>query len=129
MIIGIGVDVVEIERFEGWKGTSMLERFFHPDELLYINKVDINKSKKVFLERVAVRFAAKEAFGKALGTGLKGITLKNICVVNEKNGQPVLKLYGDALQAFIKTGADTIHLSLSHDGGIGTAFAVLEKTK
>ena len=62
----------------------------------------INEKEAWALSLSAVRFAAKEAFGKALGTGLAGIELKDIAVVNDKTGWPFLKLSGTALQALKK---------------------------
>ena len=75
---------------------------------------------------LAVRFSAKEAFGKALGTGLAGIELKDIAVVNDKTGRPFLKLSGTALQALKEKGGTAIHLSLSHEKTTAAAVVIIE---
>lgn len=122
MILGIGIDVVHVSRLSRWMGQpDLLKRFFHPDELEAIK----NKGSSAVLS-LAARFAAKEAFGKALGTGIFCITLKNIQVTNNHNGKPFMTLYGDALEAFKKTGASQIHLSLTHESDNAIAMVVIE---
>jgi holo-[acyl-carrier protein] synthase len=122
MITGIGVDVVHVHRMKRWRKTPGLpERFFHPEELAE----SLSKGKGAELS-LAARFAAKEAFGKALGTGLSGITLKDILVVNSHNGRPELKLFGSALAALKKTGVLRVHVSLTHERDNALAFVVLE---
>jgi holo-[acyl-carrier protein] synthase len=122
MIAGIGVDVVHGKRMERWRKTrGLLERYFHPGELADAlsrgNGTDLS---------LAARFAAKEAFGKALGTGLAGIVLKDIKVKNRYNGQPEIEVSGTALTALKKSGAVRIHLSLTHDQDNAKAMVVLE---
>ncbi len=122
MIIGIGVDVVHVKRFERWvDNPSLLKRYFHPEEL----QTALSRKSGACLS-LAARFAAKEAFGKALGTGLKGITLKDIMVVNKHNGQPVIVLFETALQALGQSGATRIHISLTHEKDNAIAMIVLE---
>ena len=122
MIIGIGVDVVHVNRMEHWrKVPGLLERYFHPEEL----NAALSRGKGISLS-LAARFAAKEAFGKALGTGLEGIVLKDIMVKNRHNGQPEIVVSGTALAALNKTGAGNIHLSLTHDNDNAVAMVVLE---
>ena len=122
MICGIGVDIVHVRRMEKWrKNPGLPERFFHPDELA----AAISRGTSAELS-MAVRFAAKEAFGKALGTGLKGIVLKDILVINHHNGQPGIVVFGTAKEAFEKSGANKIHLSLTHERDNAVAMVVLE---
>ncbi|MDR1127799.1 MAG: holo-ACP synthase [Treponema sp.] len=122
MIAGIGVDIVHVRRLERWRNIpGLLERYFHPDELLSV----MNKGPGAALS-LAGRFAAKEAFGKALGTGLKGIVLKDIVVVNRHNGSPVIELFGTARRALEKSGAGRIHISLTHEQDNAVAMVVLE---
>ena len=122
MITGIGVDVVHVNRMERWiKIPGLLERFFHPDEL------SASRSRGKGMEvSLAARFAAKEAFGKALGTGLAGIVLKEIVVKNRHNGRPEIVVSGTALAALKKSGADYIHVSLTHERDNAVAMVVLE---
>ncbi len=95
MIKGIGVDMVYVHRMKKWREISgILERFFHGEEL----SAALEKGNGADFS-LAVRFAAKEAFGKALGTGLRGIVLKDIMIKNKDNGQPELKVSGTALSA------------------------------
>ena len=122
MIVGIGIDVVQISRLEKWTGNpEMLERFFDPRELSIIRE-----RGKAMLSSLAARFAAKEAFGKALGTGLEGIALTDIMVLNRADERPSLYLEGSALKAMKAAGAGQAHISLSHDGGIAIASVILE---
>jgi holo-[acyl-carrier protein] synthase len=75
---------------------------------------------------LAARFAAKEAFGKALGTGFEGIVLKDILLRSGPCGQPEIKVFGTALAAFKKSKAGRIHVSLSHEKDIAAAVLILE---
>jgi holo-[acyl-carrier protein] synthase len=122
MIVGIGVDVVHVLRIQRWLDIPGLpERYFHPDEL----SSAMAKGSGAELS-LAARFAAKEAFGKALGTGLTGIVLKDIMVVNRHNGRPEIEVFGTALAALRKSGADRIHVSLTHERDNAIAMIVLE---
>ena len=122
MILGIGIDAVTIKRIEHWlKVQGLPERFFHPQEL------QDSMRKGVFTAcALAARFAAKEAYGKALGTGLAGITLKNIAVSVNAQEKPSLVLFGDALSPFRKLNGASIHLSLTHEKDIAIACVILE---
>ncbi|WP_461247337.1 holo-ACP synthase, partial [Treponema sp. R6D11] len=82
--------------------------------------------KKSAAQTLAARFAAKEAFGKALGTGLAGIELKDIIVINNDKGKPDIKLTGTAENEFEKSGANKVHLSLTHERENAIAMIVLE---
>ena len=122
MITGIGVDVVHVNRMEHWrKIPGLLERYFHPEEL----SAALSRGNGISLS-LAARFAAKEALGKALGTGLEGIVLKDIMVKNRHNGQPEIIVSGTALNALKKSGAEKIHLSLTHEHDNAIAMVVLE---
>ena len=122
MIKGIGVDFVNIKRMERWCGNSrLLERFFCREELLHVSAMP-----KTMGQALAARFAAKEAFGKALGTGLAGFEMKNIMIKNDTNGAPHLQVTGSAQMALEKSGADKVHISLSHEQDYAIAMIVLE---
>ena len=122
MITGIGIDIVQIKRMERWLADArLLQRFFHPDEIAFAMAEGKSAS-----QALAARFAAKEAFGKALGTGLANLKLAEITVMKENNGKPVLKLYGTARTALEKTGAGKVHISLSHERENALAMVVLE---
>jgi holo-[acyl-carrier protein] synthase len=122
VIAGIGIDVVHVRRLERWKDRpGLLERYFHPEEL----EASLERGSGAALS-LAARFAAKEAFGKALGTGLAGITLKDIKVVNRHNGKPEIEVSGSAQRAFERSGAARIHVSLTHESDNAIAIVVLE---
>jgi holo-[acyl-carrier protein] synthase len=104
-----------------WRETpGLLERFFHPRE------ISAALSKPAADQSLASRFAAKEAFGKALGTGFEGIVLKDIMVINRHNGRPEIEVVGTALSALEKNGANRIHVSLTHEHDNAVAMVVLE---
>ncbi len=122
MIFGIGTDIVEVRRFERWLNTpGMVERFFHPDE---IPSAGCTAAR---CQRLAVRFAAKEALSKAIGTGISGFDLRDVCVQHDKNGKPELRLYGSAAALTEKRcGRCKAHVSLSHEKEYALAFVVIE---
>ena len=122
MIKGIGIDAVQITRMEKWAGNQfLLERFFDQRE------IEIIKERgKGMIRTLASHFAAKEAFAKALGTGLAGIALRDIMILNHGDERPTLYLEGTALKAMKAAGAKKSHVSLTHDGGMALAFVVLE---
>jgi holo-[acyl-carrier protein] synthase len=124
MIIGIGIDTVEIARFKRFldEGNhALLDRLFAPGELEYC------LNKKESASCLAARFAAKEAFVKAMGTGLRyGLCWTEIEVKNDHLGKPFLKLSKRTEQLFSEKGNAAIHLSISHDGGQSVAMVVLE---
>ena len=124
MINGIGVDIVEVKRMERWLGnTKLLERYFHTDELTLAST-----RKNTAAQTLAARFAAKEAFTKALGTGFEKINLKDIMVYNRENGKPEIKLFASAKRALEKSGSCKVHISLTHEKENAIAMIVLEET-
>lgn len=123
MIKGTGIDIVHIKRMERWlTNNSLLKRFFHPDEIVYVQSLGKNAAASL-----AARFAAKEAFGKALGTGLTNLNLNEIMVFNKENGKPEIKLFGSAYSAFEKSGSNRAHVSLTHEKDNAVAVVILEE--
>ena len=124
MILGTGVDIAEISRFERFvreNNAALLERLFTLRERQYCS------ARRLAAQHYALRFAAKEAFLKALGTGLRnGINWLDMEVVNDDLGKPVLELSGQAAAHFVAAGGDRCHLSLSHDAGCAVAMVILE---
>tara|TARA_B100000029_G_scaffold262720_1_gene258852 strand:+ start:304 stop:696 length:393 start_codon:yes stop_codon:yes gene_type:complete len=115
-IFGIGTDIVNIKRMDKSlkkHGKSFKNRIFSNSEIKYC------ENKKNPSSFYAKRFAAKEAFSKALGTGIKGnIIFKNIEIRNNKNGKPSIKLNGYVdhyLKKRVRNKKYSIHLSLSDD--------------
>jgi holo-[acyl-carrier protein] synthase len=122
MITGVGIDMVRVDRMEKWLiNLKLLQRYFHHDEL----EIIFSRGKTA-AQSLAARFAAKEAFGKALGTGLANIALKDIMVLNS-DGRPEIKLCGTAQKALEKSGADRMHISLTHERENAVAMVVLEE--
>jgi holo-[acyl-carrier protein] synthase len=114
--------MVQIPRLERWHVVpGLLERYFHPQEL----EASLSKGDGR-AESLAARFAAKEAFGKALGMGLAGIALKDIIIINNRNGRPEIRVINTALGALEKSGANRVHLSLTHEHEYAAAMVVLE---
>jgi holo-[acyl-carrier protein] synthase len=115
MIAGIGVDVVDLERFSSSlrRTPALLTRLFAESE------------RALPVHSLAARFAAKEAFIKALGRS-DGIRWVDIEVVSDEHGNPDLAVHGGAAEMLAARGIDALHLSMSHDAGIATAFVVAE---
>lgn len=124
VIVGTGIDIAEIARFERFvreDNQSLFRRLFTQLELDYCF------AKRFSAQPLALRFAAKEAFLKALGTGLRdGISWLEIEVRNDGLGKPHLHVSGRAAVQLAAAGADKSHLSLSDDGGFAIAMVILE---
>lgn len=122
MILGIGVDLLQVQRMDRWADQpKLLERFFHPGEL-----ADARRRGKSMALSLAVRYAAKEALGKALGIGVQHFSLKEVQVVNNDLGKPEILLHGKATETFDRLGGKHIHLSLSHELDNAVAMVVIE---
>lgn len=114
-IAGIGVDVVDLARFERAVGRTprLRERLFAESE------------RELPLRSLAGRFAAKEALMKALGDAT-GITWHDMEVVSDAEGRPSMRLTGAAAEIADRLGVTRIHLSMSHDAGVAIAQVVAE---
>ena len=122
MIIGLGIDFVNVERMKHWPEVDgIIQRFFHKNEI----DESLTRGSSSILS-LAARFAAKEAFGKALGTGLRGLKLTDIEVKNNHNGKPDIILHETAQEAFMELGGTDIHLSLSHEEEAAVAVVIIE---
>ena len=129
-IFGIGTDIVNIRRMDKSlrkRGTGFKNKIFSKKEISYCEK---RKNPSAFY---AKRFAAKEAFSKALGTGIrKGISLKNIEISNNSQGKPSIMLKGNLpnyLKRKIKSNNYDIHLSLSDDKPWAQATVIIVYNK
>ena len=124
MIVGTGVDIVEVPRisqaFERF-GERFRNRIFTEAEIRYCD------SKANRLERFAARFAAKEAAMKAIGTGMRGgVTWRDFEVGREPSGRPTMLLHRKAALVAEKLGVRRSHLSMSHTEEHAIAYVVLE---
>jgi holo-[acyl-carrier protein] synthase len=125
MIIGIGVDVVEISRLRRVierQGDRFVHRVFTEAEREYCG------AHRDPAPNYAVRFAAKEAVFKAIGTGwAKGVTWLDVEVCRKTQEAPFLVLHGEAQRVSLSLGVQSMHLSLSHSEGVAVAMVVFEK--
>ena len=115
MIVGVGIDVVDVDRFIAslTRTPGLRERLFTPAEA------------QLPPASLAARFAAKEAIAKSLGAPA-GLAWHDAEVVREESGRPRFVLTGTVLASAQALGATDVHLSLSHDAGIASAVVVLE---
>lgn len=122
--VGIGVDMVEVERIAGviqeWR-ERFLNRIYTEGEIRYCQR------KRDPYPSFAGRFAAKEAVFKALGTGLRqGVRWKEVQVVRKPGGPPTIELRGRTREISERLGVRKIFLSLSHTKGVAVATVLLE---
>ncbi len=124
MIVGIGIDLVHIPRIERMiarYGQRFLNRVYTRQE------AEICQKRNRPHEAYAIRFAAKEACSKALGTGMRqGIAWRQMEVLQESSGRPFLVLSGNAERAARQLGAKGWMVSLSHEGEYAIAVVMLQ---
>lgn len=124
MIVGLGVDITEVDRIEAAirrHGRAFLQRIYTASEITYCQK------HRNQAERFAGRFAAKEAAMKALGTGwTRGVRWVDIEVVREPSGKPTLKLSGATRAIADRLGVRNIAISITHSGNTAFAQVVFE---
>lgn len=124
MIIGIGIDIVEIDRIADMRqrqGERFHEKIFTPDEVAYC------LARKASDQHFAARFAAKEAAMKALGTGwAEGVSFRSIEVVRDADGPPTIRFHQKAAAHAERLGVARAHLSLTHGRDHAVAQVVLE---
>lgn len=131
MILGAGSDLVEIKRIAGSIerfGARFLKRCFSAGERDWADKMP-NKASRT--AAYAKRWAAKEATAKALGLGIAdGVYLRDIQVVRQSSGQPMVELTGGAKERLLKMTpagmTPVLHVSLSDDAGMALAFVVID---
>lgn len=126
MIVGIGVDAIDIDRVERMfadKRDRMLSRLFTEEEVAYVT------TKALPAQHIAVRLAAKEATYKALaGNDLaRGIGWRDVEVVSRPDGSPALRLHGRAQQRLAELGGGAIHISLTHSQATAVAVVIVER--
>jgi holo-[acyl-carrier protein] synthase len=125
MIIGSGIDLVEIRRIKrsiDRYGSRFLNRVYTEAEQAYCLR------KRNSAESFAARFAAKEAAAKALGTGISyGVNWLEFEVVREPSGRPSLKFHGRAAEIAARMGFSSVALSLTHTAELASASVVLER--
>lgn len=125
MIVGIGCDIIEIERIaRAIKSESFIRRVFTAEEAAYCQRRGQQAAASL-----AARFAAKEAVLKALGTGLREGSLQEIAVDNDGLGKPLVQLSGHFAMLAKQLGVKNIQISLSHSRELATAYVIMEDGK
>ncbi len=124
MIVGIGIDIAEVDRIREAverHGRRFIDRIYTPAEIAYVER------KANRFERYAARFAAKEAGMKAIGTGWKrGVRWQDFEVINLPSGRPTLQLHREAAKVAASLGVRNIALSITHTAAEGMAIVILE---
>jgi holo-[acyl-carrier protein] synthase len=115
MIIGIGTDVVDLERFE--RSMSRTPRL--------LGRLFAESERGLALPSLAARFAAKEALIKALG-GSDGVNWIDVEIVPDEHGNPGFVLHNSVAAEISQRGIERLHLSMTHDAGVAIAFVVAE---
>ena len=119
MCKGVGLDLCEIDRMEKLKDhAGFLERFLTPGEREYVQQ-----RGRAGAQSLAGIFAAKEAFSKAMGTGI-AFSLQEVEVIHDERGQPAYRLTGEAAAL---AGGDVFFLSITHDGGMAASVCVRDE--
>lgn len=123
MILGIGVDLAKVSRFDKLvNNEGFLNKYFHTEEIESIKKKGASASQSL-----AGRFAAREAFFKAIGTGFNGYNLKDIAVLNNKEGKPEIIPSDIVIKKLDNMGDNwRIHLSISHEKEYAVAQVIVE---
>lgn len=124
LIFGIGTDIIEVERIEKQleKNSGLKEKLFTSGEIAYC------ETKKNKAQHYAARFAAKEAFLKAIGTGWRdGLQFNEVEVTNDQLGKPLIVLYGKTKDFVAEINITNIQVSLSHIRDMVNAIVIVEK--
>jgi holo-[acyl-carrier protein] synthase len=124
MIVGIGVDIVDVGRIK-----DLLERYRERFVRRVFTEAEVGYAERSVreAERLAGRFAVKEAVLKAFGTGKsQGILWRDVETIRGAMGKPEVKLYNKANKYMIKLKGNRIHVSITHDGGKAVAFVIIE---
>jgi phosphopantetheine--protein transferase-like protein len=121
VIVGIGIDIIEVERIKkACNSLRFLERVFTEEERKYFEKCGNNP------QTIAGNFAAKEAVMKALGTGFN-VGWKNIEILHSSNGKPYVNLYDRAAYSLSCIGGKKVWVSISHIRGLAIAQVIIER--
>ena len=125
MIFGIGLDIIEINRIK-----KSLEKYStrFENKVFTDREIDYCQSQADPGKHFAARFAVKEAVSKSLGTGItRDVGFKDIEVVNQDSGKPIVKMGGRGKILFEKLNLKSIHISISHDRNYAIAHAIAEQ--
>ena len=120
-ILGIGIDIIEIDRIEKVLNRTprFLDRNFTEKEIEYFKKNNLKS------ESIAGNFAAKEAISKAIGTGIRGFNLKDIEILRDDLGKPIVNTYNNLKEICIKYSVKEIKVSISHSENYTVANSIV----
>ncbi len=119
MIIGLGTDIIELERMaRACRKDFFKEKAFTQEE---------RRQAGDRISFLAGNFAAKESLVKALGTGFRGIALSDVEVLRDERGKPYIRLYNKALQLYRQLECSAVHVSISNTRDYACASVILEK--
>ena len=120
-ILGLGIDIIEIDRIEKVmeRTPRFLERNFTEKEIEYF------KANNLRSESIAGNFAAKEAISKAIGTGIRGFNLKDIEILRDDLGKPIVNTYNNLNDICIKYSVKEIKVSISHSENYAVANCLI----
>lgn len=122
MIVGIGIDLIEIKRIEkAIKRRGFLERYFTEKE------IEMFKSHLMNPQKIAGNFCAKEAIVKMFGTGFRNVKLSDLEVLRDESGKPTITLYSGAKSLGKSLGIESIHISITNTAEHATAVAIGER--
>ena len=133
MIYGIGTDIAKVSRFEKWvKNPDIIHRFFNECEIINLDvqnyEQELSKKLHFLCEHYASRFAAKEAFSKALGTGFVGLELSDFGITKNNDGKPDF-YFGEKTSEIIKKKCGNsckIFVSISHEKEYAVSYVIIE---
>ncbi|MBQ2990190.1 MAG: holo-ACP synthase [Clostridia bacterium] len=121
--IGVGTDLCAVERM----GRAIEKEHFYMRVFTQEERAYLETKGKQRAASAAAMFAAKEAVAKALGTGFaKGVSVSDICVTHDENGAPGVVLRGGARERLEALGGSSVLLSLTHEGDMALAFALIQ---
>ena len=123
MIYGIGTDIIEVQRIKKLlaKNNDFKEKIFSENEITYCEKFILKE------QNYAARYAAKEAFFKALGTGWRfGMAFNEIEILNDDLGKPYFNFLGKVMEYLDNKKINKSHLSITHIKDYGSAYVILE---
>lgn len=122
MIIGIGIDIMDIKKIE----ESLQMETFHGKVFTHAEMKAVARYRNK-AEHLAGKFAAKEALMKAIGAGIQQeVWFTQIEVLNDEAGQPYLNVSGEAERRLQENGTKHVHVSISHSSGVAVAVVILE---
>ena len=129
MIFGVGTDIAKVSRFEKWvRNPDMIRRFFNACEISENGETGTERRIGFLCEHYAARFAAKEAFAKALGIGFVGLDLSDFGITKDDNGRPFF-FFGEKTLSVIEKKCGKgwkVSVSISHEKEYAVSFVVIE---